>query len=138
MPRQSYSIFPISLSKKDRRWALQRMKRLYDEGRTDDQIALDLGIPIEAIRSWRLAKGLPSQRQKARREAQSRAERILELYKQNHDQNQIVHELGVPYSEVAIVVGKYLMQLCRKSKKCPYKALLPEKNIESLDDKHRK
>lgn len=54
MPRQFNSIFAISLSKKDRRWALQRIKRLYDEGCTDNQIALDLGIPIEAIRSWQV------------------------------------------------------------------------------------
>ena len=48
------------------------------------------------------------------------------LRKEGLEDWQIADELGVFEKQVPVLIGRYLMTMCRTEPKCPYKALLPE------------
>lgn len=63
--------------------------------------------------------------------AEERKKRLLGLRQKGFTYDQIVEKTNLPLRRVQEIIGFALMDECRQTKTCPYKALLPEYTTEA-------
>lgn len=96
---------------------------LWQKGLTYRQISAALSVDVKTVWLWRKRLRLMSRRSKRTTDLK----RVLYLFKvKRMGYEEIARELGVSPKTAMYLVGKALMERCRRDATCPYKPLLPE------------
>ena len=112
---------------------------LYEQGLSDCAIARKIKRDPSVVRLWRLKRKLASNYPRvgwAHPEHIAFLKRAFEAYRLRRkglDDVQVAVALSVDVKGARRLIGVALMQLCRRDKACPYKALLPEHSLTSKE-----
>ena len=106
----------------------KQFAKLWQEQKTYKQIQKELNVCSATIYLWVKKLKLPKRDKRVTSIRQE--EKCYALRKKGLSDEDIAYKLEIPEKRVKINIGRALMCRCRITPKCPYKALLPETELE--------